>query len=93
MMGLLFAQLFKNIYHPEISKGEAPYPEVALIFKSEMQDRCIVFFTSLSHYVLQNHFQYIVHLLAIVCFYQAEFTERGNEWADRAGKRRLFAAV
>ena len=35
----------------------------------------------------------IVHLLAIVCFYQAELSESGNEWADRAGKKRLFAAM
>ena len=35
----------------------------------------------------------IVHLLPIVCFYQAELSESGNEWADRAGNKRLFAAV
>ena len=35
----------------------------------------------------------IVHLLAIVCFYQAELSESGSEWADRAGKKRLFAAM
>ena len=34
----------------------------------------------------------IVHLLAIVCFYYAELSERGNEWANRAGKKCLFAA-
>ena len=35
----------------------------------------------------------IVHLLAIVCFYQAELSESGNEWADLAGKKRLFATM
>ena len=35
----------------------------------------------------------IVHLLAVVCFYQAEMSESGNEWANRAGKNRLFAAM
>ena len=34
--------------------------------------------------------QSIVHLLAIVCFYQAELSESGNEWANQTGKKRLF---
>ena len=32
----------------------------------------------------------IIHLLAVVCFYEAELSESDNEWADQAGKKVSF---
>ena len=52
----------------------------------------ILFFTTFKTFY-QNNAYPIAHLLALLNSYRAELSESGAELADRAGKKRLFAAM